>query len=1092
MLGVRIASGSSRLVAVLAVALTATTAPAAVDSGEVLYSTEGNRLRRYDLDTVRQPPLVEDILVERASESEEGGAAPAGKFRDINGMMCAFPDGSGRFLAGEDTGQPGIPPGFGIFAASGKLVGKLTPTYNNFGEPFGCAFGPGGVLFTTDTGNQGFGTNNGQLIMWFPPYDGFPGAPGTYPNDARSTNFCKLATDIGTAGGIAIDAQGRIYVSASSQLSVFRFSPPFPTSPDAAGGCGSVDALGSPVADVVQRETFIAPDGLSTFSGLAFAPNGNLYAAHVLTGKIGEYGPAGNLIRLVVDPPEDLPPVSTGNPQGIALDAEGTLYYADLALVGTLPDVGPGPNGKVRRVRFDAGGNPLPPEIVRQNLAFPDGVAVFPGDLQVRDWPTYAGSKERLFFNPRETTITAANVAQLTPKWTFPTGAIVTASPTVAHVDVPGEGRIAVAYIQSWDGFMYAIRVRDGSELWRAAADGRAGTSYPNAGSVHFERVGGADRIFFGAGQTVYSLDAVTGAEVWRFDAGTGCVVPGACAFTFLAEGNEVISSPIVADGKVFFGMDVDDGDGGKGGFYALDVLDGRLVWFFDIEGTMTCRPDPGDDIRRYDGYHSEAQLGLPPGFFATRAGCNHPRTGNGCGNVWSTPAYDGKRGFLYFASSNCDTDTNPATLRPEPPMPPHDEAITALDLDGVPVWRWRPREVDNFDLAFGAAPNLFTAVIGGAEREVIGIGNKDGTYYLLDRDGVNEVSGVAWDDADPQQLPYWRTNVVPGGSAGGVIATAAVDDAADRVYFGTAPGSFSTVFNPQRPTMHALDAGTGAIVWQNTAEPNADATFAPTSAIPGVVFTGTVVGGNLRAYSSSATGALLASIPVGFSLASAPVVQDGLLIVGAGVGTRTGDPTDPSEIASRTASNVTALCVPGTPACAVDVPVAGRRLRVADRAGKPDARRLAIESSDAAIANPAAGGPGDPTVVGAHLDVVNPVSQESDRLLLPAAGWKMLGKPGGAKGFKYRDRGGILGPCTRAQLKAGRLSVRCKGAGLGFTLDEAQQSALVVALTVGTDRVYCARFGGIVRDDEGIAGPKGRGRFLAKDAPIPIACSLP
>jgi len=41
--------------------------------------------------------------------------------------------------------------------------------------------------------------------------------------------------------------------------------------------------------------------------------------------------------------------------------------------------------------------------------------------------------------------------------------------------------------------------------------------------------------------------------------------------------------------------------------------------------------------------------------------------------------------------------------------MPPYDEAIFALDYDGVPVWRWRPREVDNDDLAFGAAPNLFT-----------------------------------------------------------------------------------------------------------------------------------------------------------------------------------------------------------------------------------------------------------------------------------------------------------------------------------------------------------------------------------------------
>src|SRR4029453_19181271 len=395
--------------------LSCATAAAAADSGELLYSTEGNRLRRYDLDTIDQPPLVEDILVEQASASEEGGAAPAGKFRDINGMICPFPDGSGRFVAGEDTGQ-----------------------------------------------------------------------------------------------------------------------------------------------------------------------------------------------------------------------------Y-----------------------------------------------------LQPHEWRTYAGGKERQFFNPRESTITAANVVQLATKWRFPAGAIVTASPSVARVVVPGEGRIPVAWIQSWDGNVYAVRVRDGGELWRSAAEVRDGPSFSNAASVHYERIGGADRVFVGAGQTFYALDAATGTGGGRLDAGTGCVIPGACSFGAAGEHNEILSSAIVADGKVFFGMDVNDREGGKGGFYALDAADGRLAWFFDLESGMTCHPDPGDDVRRYDGYHSEADLGLPPGFLTTRAGCNPPRSPNGCGNVWSSPAYDGKRGFLYFASSNCDTDANPATLRPLPPMPPYDEAIVALDLDGSPVWRW-------------------------------------------------------------------------------------------------------------------------------------------------------------------------------------------------------------------------------------------------------------------------------------------------------------------------------------------------------------------------------------------------------------------
>ncbi|MBY0276478.1 PQQ-binding-like beta-propeller repeat protein, partial [Candidatus Binatia bacterium] len=528
------------------------------------------------------------------------------------------------------------------------------------------------------------------------------------------------------------------------------------------------------------------------------------------------------------------------------------------------------------------------------------------------DWPSYAGGPERRFFNAAEQQIDAGNAGALTVKWSFPTGAIITSSPASTAIDPPAERGVRVAFFQSWDGNVYAVRLRDGRELWRFATEQRAGVTFPSTASVHVERVDGAPRVLVGSGQTFYALDATNGAELWRFDAGTACASAEGCGFA--AERNEIESSAIVAGGLVLFGMDVNDDEGGKGGFYALDLRDGRLRWFFDLESGMTCTPDPTDDVRRYDGYHSEAELGLPAGFLATRAGCNHPRSRNGCGNVWSSPAYDAGRGRVFFASSNCDTDGNPATLKPAPPMPPYDEALVALDLDGHPVWRWRAREVDNDDLAYGAAPNLFSATIGGVARDVVGIGNKDGTYTVLDRDGINEISGVAWNGPDASALPYWRTKVVAGGAAGGVLATAAVDDDADRVYFGTAPGSYADVLSPQRPTVHALDAATGAILWQNTGEANADATFAPTSALPGVVFAGSIVGGFLRAY-DAASGVKLGSVQVGVALAAAPAVADGTLLVGGGIGARSANPNDSSNQSSRIPHALRALCAPGTPA---------------------------------------------------------------------------------------------------------------------------------------------------------------------------------
>jgi polyvinyl alcohol dehydrogenase (cytochrome) len=537
------------------------------------------------------------------------------------------------------------------------------------------------------------------------------------------------------------------------------------------------------------------------------------------------------------------------------------------------------------------------------------------GQAGAVEWPTFAGGPSRLFFNPAETQITAANVASLRVKWKAQAGAAITASAAVATIDLPGEGPTQVVFFPSWDHTLYAVRLRDGSEVWRFVVPDYPGGSYPDVASVDVTVLGGVPRVYFASEPYLYAVDARTGAELWRFAAGTGCLdPPGLCGFN--GERNEIESSPIVAGGVVVFGMDVNDRAGGKGGLYAVDALDGRLAWFFDLESGMTCRPDPGDDVRRYDGYHTEAELGLPAGFLSTRSGCNHPRTPNGCSLLWSSAAYDATRGRLFIASGNCDTDMDPNTPQPAPPMPPYDEAIFAVALDGTPAWRWRPREVDPFDFDFGAAPNLFTIHAGGAPREVVGVGSKDGTYYVIDRDGVNAVNGVRWDDADSSQLPYWRTQVVPGGDQGGVIATASVDEASGRVYFSTAPGD--NVFTPQQPTVHALDLETGAVVWENTAETNADASFAPTSAVPGVVFVGGARAGNLRFYDAG-TGAKLGSKPIAFALASAPTVVDGYVLIGGGVGTQSGNPNDPSDIVSRIPQSLTALCVPGSPACDED-----------------------------------------------------------------------------------------------------------------------------------------------------------------------------
>ena len=79
----------------------------------VLFSAEGNRLRAYALDE----PIRNQVVVPSAND------AP-GEGRDINGQICITADGR-YFIGGEDTGQPVIPAGWGVFELHGSRVGAV-------------------------------------------------------------------------------------------------------------------------------------------------------------------------------------------------------------------------------------------------------------------------------------------------------------------------------------------------------------------------------------------------------------------------------------------------------------------------------------------------------------------------------------------------------------------------------------------------------------------------------------------------------------------------------------------------------------------------------------------------------------------------------------------------------------------------------------------------------------------------------------------------------------------------------------------------------------------------------------------------------
>jgi outer membrane protein assembly factor BamB len=817
-------------------------------AGEVLFSPQNNQLDEYDLATGAVTTTVPNTHA------------------NINGQICLLPGGAGSYVGGEDTGQPAVRPGWAIFSADGTFLQKITlPAFDNETtnpDPIGCVIDADGRLFGTAIGTQG--GSDGHLVVFFPPDYG---------------TSCTLDSGLHTPGMMTSDDAGNVYVAeAGPPGKVQRYAGPFPAN---AGECATVAPTKTP---------FIAYSDAVATLGVTRRADGHFFVSQVvgLAGKqagIREHDADGTFLR------EILPDGDWGNPAGVAFDSQGALYYADLGLDDQMQQIDG--TGTLRRVTFDDQGRPSEPELMRRGLSFPDGLAVLPS--RADEWLTLGGSIRRTYFNPRERVLTTATAPQLIAKWRYLTSGMISAQAAVTWVDLPGEGRTQIVIVPSWDRTVYALRAENGSLVWRYLMKPQPGAYYPYSGSPTVAWIDGQQRVYVPGGETLYCLDATTGAELWQFDAGTGCTT---C--TTHEERNEIESTPAVVDGLVLLGMDTNDGVPGKGAIFALRADDGRLAWWFDVVTEATCRPNAEDNIRRFDSFHTAAELGLPDGFLETRPGCNFDRTSIGCGNIWSSMTVDMRRRQLYTVSSNCDVDDDPST--PPPPVtPPLEEAIISLTLDGDLAWSWRPREVDPDDLDFGAVPNLFEAEIGGAVRDIVGVGGKDGTYYALDRDGVNELTGVI--------EPYWATNVVPGGPIGGIIGAASIGDGI--AVFSTGFG-FS-ISRPQKPSVHALNLSDGSIRWEDS---SVDTSYAPCMGVPGLALCGGTPRPNINIF-DRAGGSLLKSIlsaPVPSGVAAGATIVGGQMFVGAGTGAfNEGD--DAFREANRD-TPLSAFCVQGTPGC--------------------------------------------------------------------------------------------------------------------------------------------------------------------------------
>ncbi len=362
-----------------------------------------------------------------------------------------------------------------------------------------------------------------------------------------------------------------------------------------------------------------------------------------------------------------------------------------------------------------------------------------------RDWPMYnhdlAGSR----YNPGETTIGRDNAGQLVEKWRFPARGsdqkigVIHATPTVVDGCVYfGTATDPTFYKLSPDGklcWAYHKPTRAGqtarvasAELEAPAHDFRFQTT--SEGIMTSALVTG-DTVYFGdLGGWFYALDRETGEERWRIDA-RASDFPGAHAI------NLFFASPILVDGKVIAGGGALEqllsgglfyrGSTGRGFLLALEPKTGKIAWKYDLGP----KPEPLN----------------PPITIKDSFGTHTFYSGPATSTIWSTPSYDAESGTLFFG-----TDVNTAPRRPTPDNPnlhtPESCAVVALDVHtGKPRWvtqikpgdvwtnamrAYDPKEGRHKDQSIGDTPKLYTIPVEGKPTLVVGVGCKDGGFYVL------------------------------------------------------------------------------------------------------------------------------------------------------------------------------------------------------------------------------------------------------------------------------------------------------------------------------------------------------------------------
>jgi polyvinyl alcohol dehydrogenase (cytochrome) len=479
--------------------------------------------------------------------------------------------------------------------------------------------------------------------------------------------------------------------------------------------------------------------------------------------------------------------------------------------------------------------------------------------------PTIAGwgfSQGNTHFIPGTVArLSPADIPRLKVKWAFayPGAVRARSRPTFAY---------GALYVGSQNGAVYALDARTGCIRWTFSTTAEVRTSVlvpPAQGKVK--------RAYFGdiVGR-VYSVDALTGRELWRqrIDDHPSATVTG---------------SPVFHQGVIYVPVSsLEEGTADptyacctfRGSVVAIDAASGKRLW------------------KRYTIDEAPVQTGV------TKAGTKIFAPSGAA--VWNTPTIDARRGLLYVGTGN--NYTGPADAR--------SNSIVALDLKtGQVAWTWQVIAGDAWNV--GCMVGLDSCPANSGPDADIGSGivlgqlsNGGDRLFIGLKSGLTiAVDPVAHDRA------LWSNRVGRGSIQGGVQFGMAYDGKRLYVPISDMKNSMdsSNLQRDQsagapRPGLYALDPDSGSVLWSSAADDACHGRqycdagiLAAIAVIPGAVFAGHM-DGRIRAYDSS-TGKVLwqydttsevralggATAHGGSIGGGGPVIYDGMVYENSGYG---------------------------------------------------------------------------------------------------------------------------------------------------------------------------------------------------------------